>query len=721
MAVNLSPIGGVAAQFLDNSGNPLSGGKIFTYAAGTTTPQATYTSSSGVTAHSNPIILDAAGRVPSGEIWLADGLQYKFLIKTSADVQIGSYDNIIGINSNFVNYTNSQEIQTATAGKTVFTLTTMVYQPGTNSLSVFVDGVNQYGPGALYAYQETSDTVVTFTSGLHAGAEVKFTTSAINASSYGDAEQVSYTPPYTNSVTTNVELKLAQTVSVKDFGAVGNGVADDTVALKAAVASGAASVFIPAGTYRFNDTLNVTAAGLTIYGEGTKSILQFFDTTGKNAISVSAVTNNYRTIRFADFSLTGTATCGNGINYTTSTSTFNLTAENLNISGFKASGKYGIYIKKLYNGHFTNIKIVDCANGIALDELVLFTIFETIWIWNIDRYSIHSLTTNINLFSTYFINTVISNDAKAPGQTGIYIEKGILDFIEGHIEQIDTPFYCAAGTGINFDDTSFPVLTNAPTLVNGSKVAFNNCDSTNSITAPWVAALGTTWTNNKIRITNPSFSLSAGQSELFIGANNLPASGVDISNPTGTVLTVYGFNSTNAPLQDTLTLYFQDSNIIIYRDGAGAVVNAITLAGNLDWRPMNGDTLTLRKGRITASNVYWEEVSRAEKNKVVNIASATYDLYSGDGNRVFTNSGATGQVDLLLPDTNSTTIGTTITFVKNEPQTFRIDPFGTEAIRGGGAGKYLQLTNTGDSVTLYNSVNNRWEILTSYGPYTFEP
>lgn len=236
MAVNLSPIGGVAAQFLDNSGNPLTGGKIYTYAAGTTTPQVSYTSAGGTTPHSNPIILDAAGRVPSGEIWLTDGFQYKFLIKTSADVQIGSYDNIVGINSNFVNYTNSQEIQTATAGQTVFTLTTMAYQPGTNSLSVFVDGVNQYGPGASYAYQETSSTSVTFTTGLHVGASVKFTTTAINAASYGDAQQISYTPPFTSSVPTNVEAKLAQTVSVKDFGAVGDGVTDDTAAFLSAFA-----------------------------------------------------------------------------------------------------------------------------------------------------------------------------------------------------------------------------------------------------------------------------------------------------------------------------------------------------------------------------------------------------------------------------------------------------------------------------------------------------
>jgi len=48
MAVTLSPLGGVAGQFFDNIGAPLSGGLLYSYAAGTTTAQATYYDASGV-------------------------------------------------------------------------------------------------------------------------------------------------------------------------------------------------------------------------------------------------------------------------------------------------------------------------------------------------------------------------------------------------------------------------------------------------------------------------------------------------------------------------------------------------------------------------------------------------------------------------------------------------------------------------------------------------
>ena len=103
MSVNPSPAGGFAGQFFDNNGIILSGGKIYTYTAGTTSPQITYTSALGTTPHANPIILDSAGRVPGGEIWLTDGDEYKFVIETSTGSLLGTYDNITGINAIFVN------------------------------------------------------------------------------------------------------------------------------------------------------------------------------------------------------------------------------------------------------------------------------------------------------------------------------------------------------------------------------------------------------------------------------------------------------------------------------------------------------------------------------------------------------------------------------------------------------------------------------------------
>ena len=104
MAVVLAPIG-VGFQFFGGNtpasaaNQPLVGGLLNVYAAGTTTPVTTYTSSSGLIANTNPIVLDASGRVPF-EIWWTAGSSYKFVLQDSAGNTIpnGTWDNVPGIN-----------------------------------------------------------------------------------------------------------------------------------------------------------------------------------------------------------------------------------------------------------------------------------------------------------------------------------------------------------------------------------------------------------------------------------------------------------------------------------------------------------------------------------------------------------------------------------------------------------------------------------------------
>ena len=212
-------------QFFDANGNPLAGGKLYTYAAGTTTPLATYTDSSGGTPNTNPVILDSRGEA---NVWLGSSV-YKFKLTTSADVELWTVDNVASYN---------------------YDVLTILAASGGSSLVGFLQ------------------------SGTSASART-------------------------------VQAKLRDVVSVKDFGAVGDGVTDDTVAIQAAISSGAKSIYFPAGTYIVTEL--TLASNRRLYGDGyANSVLSWAQTNiASPTRNMFVATGDVSNLEFCDLGFRG--------------------------------------------------------------------------------------------------------------------------------------------------------------------------------------------------------------------------------------------------------------------------------------------------------------------------------------------------------------------------------------------------------------------------------
>jgi len=100
MTASLSSLYGAGAQLFDDKGVVLSGGLIYTYLAGSTTPAITWTDSAQTVPNANPIQLNSAGRTTS-EIYLPNGTGYKFIVTDSLGASVGpTWDNIFSLGTN---------------------------------------------------------------------------------------------------------------------------------------------------------------------------------------------------------------------------------------------------------------------------------------------------------------------------------------------------------------------------------------------------------------------------------------------------------------------------------------------------------------------------------------------------------------------------------------------------------------------------------------------
>lgn len=90
-ALGLTP--NLKMQFLSPQGVPIAGGRLYTYAAGTSTPLATYTDNTGQIQNANPVILDSKGEAA---VWLGTSV-YALTLKNSAGAIVWSAENVSGV------------------------------------------------------------------------------------------------------------------------------------------------------------------------------------------------------------------------------------------------------------------------------------------------------------------------------------------------------------------------------------------------------------------------------------------------------------------------------------------------------------------------------------------------------------------------------------------------------------------------------------------------
>ena len=141
---------------------------------------------------------------------------------------------------------------TATQGQTAFTLP-WSYTQGIDNLAIFINGSKQV---VNVNYTESTTTSFTMASGLNAGDIVQAIYNLPLAGGIIDASNVIYNEGSTGAINSTVKTKLQEMVSVKDFGAIGDGVTDDTAAIQAAL-NASSNVIVPTGAYVISRTIAI--------------------------------------------------------------------------------------------------------------------------------------------------------------------------------------------------------------------------------------------------------------------------------------------------------------------------------------------------------------------------------------------------------------------------------------------------------------------------------
>lgn len=228
-------------QFFADNGRLLIGGRIHTYIAGTSSRAPTYKDAARAQPNTNPIILD--GRAEAS-IYLAEGVEYKFVVEDSNGALIMTQEPVYG-----AIWPNAEDWPSDA---------TLAYQYMLEAKAA----ASAIGPIKFYDTYAQADGDLP---NLSEDDLVEIAQDETRASSPRARYRVEsgalvfviefeiFYPNLPDSVPRLMQSKLRESVSVKDFGAVGDGVTDDTAAIRLALSSTSISIYFPPGDYRIVD------------------------------------------------------------------------------------------------------------------------------------------------------------------------------------------------------------------------------------------------------------------------------------------------------------------------------------------------------------------------------------------------------------------------------------------------------------------------------------
>ena len=485
-----------------NGSSPLAGGKIHFYVSGSvSTNKDTFSDDTLLTANTNPLVLDSAGRVQV-DVW-GDG-DYKMVVADSNDTPISTFDPVSGGAG-------------ITKVNTIAELTAITKATLTNGDEFSVSGYYAQGDGVGGNFYWNSASTATANGGT------------IIASDEGGTGRW-------------LRIVVGDIINVLMFGAVGDGVTDDTADIQAAIDSGSPIVF-PAGTYA-SGPLTQSTNFQRFYADGQVNII-------KNANGVLLTSTGIYV------ELDGIQFLGTGY-----------TGDNINMSG-------------------NHPRLINCSSSGTSGRALKATGAHVQIIGTSGSYSTTDATA-----SGYDVEIGVSGTATLYHQlTGIYSSQAT-----GGILLIDTG--SAAIVGGQFGKLKIQNGTE-PAGANGGMTS--NCRILGDVTVELSSAV---FTGNQFE--NQTITFAAGTSGHYLDTSNIISSATIVNNGNGNSVIIksigtgspisgivlqYGADSNNSTvIYAPDEIYFQDSDLFLannkalkFADSVGTYHNGLFLSNNDDW------------------------------------------------------------------------------------------------------------------------------------------